>query len=154
MVDPGSPSPQKPHINTGIYANTDPLSQQHPSGGFGVLVCRACSMETARVRIFARTYCFSVVRSTATSRRLQQTRPRSDNRRLRPLQLGLLCNTTFACSAVLREPFVYAAFSIQQGSPDPVPLLATASPPHCHARRGRAPALAQRQAAAFCSCAV
>ena len=36
-VTPGSPSPRKPHINTGIPSNTDPLSQQPLWGGFGVL---------------------------------------------------------------------------------------------------------------------
>ena len=35
-VTPGSPSPRKPHINTGIRSNTIPFSQQPSSGGFGV----------------------------------------------------------------------------------------------------------------------
>ena len=35
-VTPGSPSPRKPHINTGIPSNTDPLGQQASIGGFGV----------------------------------------------------------------------------------------------------------------------
>ena len=36
-VTPGSPSPRKPHINTGIPSNTDPLGQQASIGGFGVV---------------------------------------------------------------------------------------------------------------------
>ena len=35
-VTPGSPSPRKPHINTGIRSNTIPLNQQPLWGGFGV----------------------------------------------------------------------------------------------------------------------
>ena len=35
-VTPGSPSPQKPHINTGIRSNTALLSQQPVWGVFGV----------------------------------------------------------------------------------------------------------------------
>ena len=35
-VTPGSPSPRKPHINTGIPSNTHSLSQQPLWGGFGV----------------------------------------------------------------------------------------------------------------------
>ena len=34
-VTPGSPSPRKPHINTGIRSNTIPLNQQPLWGGFG-----------------------------------------------------------------------------------------------------------------------
>ena len=35
-VTPGSPSPRKPHINTGIRSNTAPLNQQPVWGVFGV----------------------------------------------------------------------------------------------------------------------
>ena len=36
QVTPGSPSPRKPHINTGIRSNTIPFSQQPLWGGFSV----------------------------------------------------------------------------------------------------------------------
>ena len=35
-VTPGSPSPRKPHINTGMPSSTHSLSQQPLWGGFGV----------------------------------------------------------------------------------------------------------------------
>ena len=35
-VTPGSPTPRKPHINTGICSNKLSLNQQPSSGGFGV----------------------------------------------------------------------------------------------------------------------
>ena len=35
-VTPDSPSPRKPHINTGSGSNTAPFNQQPSIGGFGV----------------------------------------------------------------------------------------------------------------------
>ena len=48
-VTPGSPSPRKPHINTGIRSNKLPLNQQPLWGGFGVMLIRRVSGDPVRM---------------------------------------------------------------------------------------------------------
>ena len=83
-VIPGSPSPRKPHINTGIRSNTISLSQQPLWGGFGVdsssdpqqarptshdLITSKCKMGCTSTCRSDTTTCRSAPRSIAATNR-------------------------------------------------------------------------------------